>query len=72
MTVWKTVEFGRDIGIQHVIVKGDALKIVHALRHESCCWSLCGQFIDDVRTMLNSFQSKYVGYVNKETNEATH
>lgn len=35
----EAVEFESNLGIQRVIVEGNALKIVHALRHEGWCWS---------------------------------
>jgi hypothetical protein len=31
---WKAVFFGRDLGLQNVIMEGDALKIVHVFLTE--------------------------------------
>jgi hypothetical protein len=29
---WKVIEFCRDLGLQHAMIKEDALKIVHVMR----------------------------------------
>lgn len=68
LVAWKAVEFWRDLEFQRVLVEEDALKIVHALQKKERCWSRYEQLIDDVKTMLNSFQSCYVAHTNKEAN----
>jgi hypothetical protein len=35
---WKAVIFGRDLGLQNVIMKGNALKIVHIFQTEDQSW----------------------------------
>jgi hypothetical protein len=45
-TTGKIVEFSRDLGIQNIIIEGDALGILYATHNESCCWSRYGQLID--------------------------
>lgn len=35
----KAVAFGRDLGLHNVILEGDVLEIVHALRREDSTWN---------------------------------
>jgi hypothetical protein len=35
---WKAVIFGRDLGLQNVIMKGITLKIVHIFQTEDQLW----------------------------------
>jgi hypothetical protein len=37
-----------DLGFQRVIIDGDTLKIVHALRHENSYWSSYSQLLEDI------------------------
>jgi len=46
LTASKIVEFSRDLGLQNVMIEGDALKIVNVLRKERYCWSRYGQLIE--------------------------
>jgi hypothetical protein len=55
VAAWKAVSFSRDLGLQRVIFKGDALEIVNALGQESPCWSRYGQVIEDAKIFLHSF-----------------
>lgn len=57
---------------QRIIVEGDTLEIVYALRQDSCCWSRYGQLVDDVKIMLNCFQAWFVGHINGEANETVY
>jgi hypothetical protein len=36
---WNAVEFSKDLGMLKIILKGDALEIVNALRMEEQSWS---------------------------------
>jgi hypothetical protein len=40
VATWKVMEFNRDLGFQHIMMEGDALKIIHPLQKEWCCWRL--------------------------------
>lgn len=39
---WKAVLFCQDLGLQCVIIEGDGLEIVQALRRDDSCWSRYG------------------------------
>jgi hypothetical protein len=60
---WKAVEFGKDLGIQNIILEGNALDIVHALLKEEQFWSRYGNLLNNSKTLLNSLQSWYVNHV---------
>lgn len=57
VAAWKAIKFGKDLKIQRIIVKVNALKIVYALWQDGCCWTRYGQLIDYVKIMLNSLYS---------------
>lgn len=37
---WQTAMFGRRLGLSKVIVEGDSLEVVQALRKEDSCWTV--------------------------------
>lgn len=70
--VWKAVKFGTELGIQNIVIKGNTLKIVYALRKKSQSLSWYGNLIDDTKIMLHSFQSWYVKHVKREAKMTAH
>jgi hypothetical protein len=55
--------FARELGLQKIELKWDALQVVQALGKEEKNWCRCGQLIDDARVMLNSLQNLKVNHV---------
>lgn len=53
VAAWKAVELCCELGAQRVILEGDALEVVQALRHEDPSWSRYSQLITDARIKLN-------------------
>lgn len=47
------MEFSRDLGIQNIILEGDALNIIQALQKERQALSWYGQLIDDAKTVYS-------------------
>jgi ribonuclease HI len=47
--------FCRDIGVQRVVLEGDAKQIVDAVNSNLTSWSRFGHLIDDTRWILESF-----------------
>lgn len=72
MMLWKTITLYRELDIQNLHIKGDALEIVWVLLLQDPCWSSYGHFVEDTRTLLNSFYSRYITHIHKEANEAAH
>ena len=66
------VEFGRDIGVKDVIMEGDSLITVNAIRGESHKWSYYGHIIEDIKVVLSNFHRWEVGHIRREGNAAAH
>jgi hypothetical protein len=58
IAAWKAVELGCELGFQRVILEGDALEIVKALRQAEPSWSRYGQLIEDASTSIVCFHPK--------------
>jgi hypothetical protein len=69
---WKEVEFSRDISVLNIMLEGDAMKIVNALRIEKQFWSRYGQLIKDAKLVLKGLRSWNVRHVRREANMAAH
>jgi ribonuclease HI len=65
-------DFGRDIGVQNVILEGDSLIVVKALQTEAENLSLYGHFIDDTRLLLRQFRTAEIQHVKRQANQAAH
>ena len=64
-------ELCRDLGLLDVILEGDSLQVVQALRSMSQNWSPYGQIVDDARSVLYT-RSWTVSHVRREANSAAH
>jgi ribonuclease HI len=65
-------EFSRDLGLQDLILEGDSISVVNALRSSSPNWSPYGQIIEDARGVLFSRRSWEVMHVKRDANMAAH
>jgi ribonuclease HI len=64
--------FCRDLGVQCVVLEGDAKQIVDTVNSNSASWSRFGHLIDDTRRILESFPQWKCQFVRREANEAAH
>jgi hypothetical protein len=64
--------FGVELGYQRIILEGDALEIVQALRNKDPSWSRYGQLIEDTKAKLNSLPFWTVSHVCRNANEPAH
>lgn len=65
-------ELSRDLGLPDVILEGDSLLVVQALRKMSPNLSSYGQVIEDTRSILFTRRSWMVNHVKREVNSAAH
>jgi ribonuclease HI len=65
-------EFCRDLGLQDVVLEGDSLLVVKALKCERPNWSPYGQTIEDARGLLFTRRNWMVQHVKREANLAAH
>lgn len=72
MAALEAVEFSREVGLQEVIVEGDSLQVVQALRETKQNWSIYGHIVEDARMTLNTRKSWMVFHVKREANATTH
>jgi hypothetical protein len=49
MAVWRTVEFGREMGTGRVILESNSLVVVSALLATASCNRVYGQLINDIK-----------------------
>jgi hypothetical protein len=45
-------EFSRDLGLHNIVLKGDSLPVINALKEEGLRWSRYGQIVEDIREVL--------------------
>ena len=62
----------RDLGMQRVILKGDSLIIIKALREEEQFFSPIGLSLEDVRRLSLSFQKLLYSPTKREGNSVAH
>jgi ribonuclease HI len=72
IAAWKAAELCHALGLQRVILEGDALAIVQGLRQEAPSWCQYGLLLEDTRSILNSLPFWKVTHVRREANGAAH
>jgi ribonuclease HI len=65
-------ELSKDLGFQDVILEGDCLQVINAIKDRDQAWSPYGQIIMDVRVVLNSRRSWITSHVKRDSNKAAH
>jgi hypothetical protein len=66
------VEFCTELGNRSIIMEGDALEIVSALRKEEGWPSKYNNFMEEARDLLSCFHRWSVNYVRRECNVVAH
>jgi hypothetical protein len=66
------VELCKEIDLHDVILEGDSLQVVQALKERSPSWRVYGHFIDVTKNLLGSCRSWMVQHVRREANQAAH
>ena len=61
-----------DLGMQRVILEGDSLVIIKALREEEQFFSPVGLLLEDVRMLSLSFQKLLYSHTKREGNSVAH
>lgn len=72
MAAWCAVEFGRASGAGQVILEGDIMVVVDALRVTGSCDRDYGQLIADIKEFCSHFSSVEVMHARRESNKAAH
>lgn len=68
MAALYAVELCHDLGIYDIILEGDSLVVVKAIKEASSSWVVFGQIMDNIQLVLQSLRSWNIGHVKREAN----
>ena len=68
----KALMFTHELGFQRVILEGDALGLIQALKPQEQNLSLLGSLVEDVKVYLNHFQRVLYSHVKRNNNSVAH
>ncbi|XP_042974616.1 uncharacterized protein LOC122306248 [Carya illinoinensis] len=66
------VLLGSNIGLRNIFLEGDALNVVNAINGVGEHWGQAGMVIVDIQEILNCFNSWFVAYSQRSTNQVAH
>jgi ribonuclease HI len=72
MAAMEAVEFSKDRGLLDIMLEGDSLQVVQAIKEPTPSWKKYGHFIDAIRDILGSHRSWIVAHVKRDANKAAH
>ncbi|XP_065623148.1 uncharacterized protein LOC136064818 [Quercus suber] len=72
MAAAAALSFASDIGIKRVILEGDSLAVIKALRVDVSSLSPIGLLIDDVKSLANNFDELSYSHTKREGNQVAH
>lgn len=72
LAAWETVKFCFDRGWKNIILEGDALSIVLALRNSGQCCSAYGHVIEDTKVLLERVEPVAIKHINRSGNKVAH
>jgi hypothetical protein len=61
-------KFSSELGFFKVVLEGDTLQIVHALKKDGRYLSTHGHLIENTQVILNSLQNWQINYANQNVN----
>ena len=70
--VLTAVEFCRDLGLLDIILEGDCLQVIKAIKDPELPWCTYGQVIGDIKLVLHSRRSWIANHVKREAKSAAH
>lgn len=68
----QVVELSKEIGFNDIILKGDTLQIVNAVKAEGNNWSKFGHIIDGIKLGLCQLRSWRIKHVKRDANTTAH
>jgi ribonuclease HI len=72
LAAFQAIEFSIELGLQDIILEGDALQVVNALNFSGRCLSRFGQIVADAQMIIASLSSWQIVHSPRETNFAAH
>ena len=68
----KAVSLARDLGFRNVILEGDSLGLIKALKSAEDSLSPTGLLVDDVKWVASSFEQLVYSHVKRNDNRVAH
>jgi hypothetical protein len=65
LAAWKTVVLGVQLGVIYLEMEGDAKEVVQGLNCASHCWGREGPVLNDIKTLLQNFNTWKVTHVDR-------
>nr|POE52943.1 hypothetical protein CFP56_36118 [Quercus suber] len=72
LSAWKALLFAHELGFQNVILKGDALHLIQALKSQEQSLCLLGLLVEDVKIYSSHFQRMLYSHVKRNSNGVAH
>jgi hypothetical protein len=72
IVAWMMADFCCKLGFRRVVLEGDSMEVVTALKRGGNCSERYGHFVDDARQLLNSLELWHVQHVGREANTVAH
>lgn len=72
LAAWYAVKLGREMGGTCIIIEGDSMEVVMALRKSRYSYQNYGHLLEDIATSLSFFQSVQVAHVRCDANKVAH
>jgi hypothetical protein len=72
VAAWRTVELACSLDLESIMLEGDSLEVVQALKKNGSCWSSYGQVVNEMKMLLEHFQVWEVNHVRRVANNAAH
>ena len=69
---WKLVGMCLSLNFSKIILKGDALEVVNALKKDGLCWCSYGTVVNDTKALLSTFREWKVSHTKRVGNVAAH
>lgn len=72
LTTMEAFRLALDTGFQHVLLEGDALMIVQAIKNPNTNLSSVGHILEGIKSLCGSFASCFILHVRREGNGVAH
>jgi hypothetical protein len=72
LAAWNAVVLGVQLGVTYLELEGDAMEVVQGINSARHCSEQEGPILNDIKTLLQNFNTQKVTHVNREANGAAH
>jgi hypothetical protein len=72
LTAWQAAQLSHRLGLQNIVLEGDALEVVNVLRTEETWLGRYGHILQDAKHMLSQCREWQVNHVHRQGNAVAH